>query len=254
MMNLPQDDLDDELEITLRPPSAVAARAIVVAAVCRRAHLELAPTEQGSDDPEGDRFDLAAWLSEQGLDPALTRNEARLVKTRLGKVSRDEAVAAGWQVEGLIVLAWAMRLIEEAPAYDEAVDPSMVLSRVPAPWDATQAFRTASLLRPELEIARERERAELWHWRGGTDTLVTGATADDVKQLRRAVREVAEEGHAAGLLAAPARNDFPVQGRPYGSLDTEARETLASVAAERLRALNWLCGFGRDWDHVPLDV
>ena len=254
MTNRPEDDLDDELDINLRPPTAVAARAVIVAAICRRAYLELAPTDQASDDPEGDRFDLAAWISEQGLEPALTHSERRLLKARLGKVPADEVVSASWQIEGLAVLAWALRLLDEAPDYDQPVDPFTLLSRVPAPWDATQEFRTAGLLRTEPEIARERERAELWHWRGGVDALVASGDRAGASDLRHAIREVAEEGHGAGLLPAPAGHDFSVQRRAYRSLNPEVRETLASIAAERLRALNWLCGFGSDWDHVPLDL
>jgi hypothetical protein len=144
--------------------------------------------------------------------------------------------------------------VDETPGYDEPVDPAALLSRVPSPWDATQAFRTTGVLRSDSEIARERERAELWHWRGGIDTLTASADARETMQLRAAIREVAEEGHAAGLLPPPASHDFSVQGRPYRSLTPEQREILASVAAERLRALNWLSGFGSDWDHVPLDV
>ncbi len=28
----------------------------------------------------------------------------------------------------------------------------------------------------------------------------------------------------------------------------------AAIATERHHALNWLCGFGTDWDNVPTDV
>ena len=254
MTKPPVDDLDDELEINLRLPSVVAARAIVLATLCRRAYLDLASTEQRGDDPEGERFDLAAWISEQGLDPALTRREHRLLKTRLGKIPSDEVLSASWQVEGLAVLAWTLRLVDEAPGYDEPIDPSSLLVRLPAPWDATQALRTTGIIRGEPEIARERERAELWHWRGEIETLVAEADAREAKEVRLAIREVAEEAHAAGLLLPPAGNDFPVQGRPYRSRAAELRETLAGIAAERLRALNWICGLGLDWDHVPLDV
>ena len=76
----------------------------------------------------------------------------------------------------------------------------------------------------------------------------------EVRDLRRAIREVADEAYVAEYLPPPAGHDFPVQGRPYRSLDPEVRETLSSIAAERLRAFNWLCGFGPDWDNVPLDV
>ena len=246
-------DLDDDLEITLRPPALVVGRALVLAAVCRRAHLEIAPQDLGADDPEGERFDLAGWIVEEGLDPAMTANEHRLLKTRLGKVAREEVVAASWHVEGLAALAWTLGLLEAPPPYDAPVAPGDLLARLPAPWQSTRALRTGATLRPEAEIAFERERAEIWHWRAETASL-TAAEPAELKNLRAAIREVAEEAHAAGLLMAVAGHDFPVRGRPYREASVADREALALVTAERLRALNWLCGFGPDWEHVPLDV
>jgi hypothetical protein len=227
---------------------------VIVAAVCRRAHLELAPDDLGTDDPEGERFDLAAWIVEEGLDAALTPAEQRLLKTRVGKVDRDEVVAASWQVEGLAALAWALGLLESAPPLDTPVTFDDLFALLPAPWEATRAFRTGPTLRSESEIASERERAEIWQWRAEVAALLVDAGAADAKSLRSTIREVAEEAHAAGLLIAPSGHDFPVQGRPYRAEPPQVQEALANVAAERLRALNWLCGFGADWDSVPSEV
>ena len=247
-------DADDELDIMLRAPAVVASRAVVLSVVCRRAHLELAPGDLGPDDPEGERFDLAAWIAEEGLDPILTPAEQRLLKTRVGKLARAGVLAASWRIEGLAVLAWALTLLDDPPAYDSPVEPTALLALIPAPWASTRALRTTANLRPESEIADERERAELWHWRAETAATSPGPSRGDDRDLRSLVREVAEEAYAAGLLAPLAGHDFPISGRPYRELNPDARETLAIVAAERLRALNWLCGFGPIWDRVPLDV
>jgi hypothetical protein len=263
MMSTPQDrfttngsaiELNDELDIVLRPPAVAAARAIVVSAVCRRAHLELAPGDLGPDDPEGERFDLAAWVVEEGLDPTLTPAEQRLLKTRTGKLPADDVIAASWQIEGVAALAWAMGLLDEIPRYDEPVDPAALLSQLPSPWSSTRPLRSSAGLRPESAIARERERAELWQWRAENAGEGTGSDQREVRELRTLVREVAEEAHVAGLIDPPVGHDFPVRGRPYRDQSTDTLETLAIIAAERLRALNWLCGFGADWESVPLDV
>lgn len=245
---------DDELEITTRAPALVASRAIVVAAACRRTHLELAPLDLGSDDPEGERFDLAAWVVEEGLDPVLTPAEQRLFKTRVGRLPRAEVLAASWQAEGLAALAWAIGILDDPPPLDAPADPAGVLTLLPSPWASTRALRTTATLRPEADLARERERAELWHWRAEIAQAAAPTSPKDERDRRSLVREVAEEAHAAGFIASPAGHDFPVAGRPYRDLSPDALDTLTIIAAERLRALNWLCGFGPDWDNVPLDV
>ena len=246
-MTLPED----ELEITLRPPAIVAARAIVVATVCRRAHLELSTEIAASDDPEGKRFDLAAWLVDEGLDPVMTSSEERLLKARTGRVWREELVAASWQVEGLAAIAWCLALSDDV---DWPASPGPVMSLIPRPWESTRAFRTGATLREEQAVARERERAELWFWRAETEAESAIATSIEVREMRALVREVAEEAHAAGLLPPPVAHDFPVGRRAFHSLPAEERDEWRLVAMERLRALNWVCGFGDDWESVPLEV
>jgi hypothetical protein len=242
--------MDDHIEINLRPPAIVAARAIVVATICRRAHLELAQGDLGSDDPEGDRFDLAAWIVEEGLDPVLTASEQRVLKARLGRVDRAELVAASWQIESLAALAWALGLSDET---DWPANSGPLLERFPAPWDSTRTLRAGATLRSEEAIARERERAELWQWRAVTEDEIA-TTSAAIQETCALIREVAEEGHAVGLLRPPIGNDFPVGRRPFRSLPPDERDEWRVVATERLRALNWVCGFGADWENVPLDV
>jgi hypothetical protein len=48
--------------------------------------------------------------------------------------------------------------------------------------------------------------------------------------------------------------DFVIGDRSIASFDDLDLERFSSLAEERLRALNWLCGFGTSWDEVPLDI
>ena len=61
-------------------------------------------------------------------------------------------------------------------------------------------------------------------------------------------------GFEDGLLPAPLRGDFPAYGTVYRQLAAPQRAEAYSIAFERHRALNWLCGEGRTWDDVPLDT
>lgn len=250
------DDADDlEIEITLQPVPLAASRLVILGAVCRRAFLELDPeTAAATDDPEGERFDLASWLTEEGLDPFVTVQERHFLNRRLGRLAPEEAEAASWRIEAAAALGWALEFLDEPPPLDRPVDPAALLALLPSPWDKTRPFRTNAELLPEELIAFERERAELWHWRAGAEVDRVTLTGRDAADLKAAIREVAAEAAAAGFFPEPIGNDFPVAGRAYQLLDIDTRDTLAAVATERLRALNWLCGLSPDWDAVPSDA
>ncbi len=243
-------DDDDSLDITLRPAAEVAARLIALATVVRRAALELDP----SGDAEGERFDLAAWLREEHVTPLLTDEERRLVETRVGGVDRDVAEDASWRIESVAVLAWAAGLADELPSYELPSPPADILALIPEPWDKVQPFRAAIELRGEEEVAAAREQAELWQWRGQILTAEDGQSMAVTPEMRQIIREVAADSARAGLFERSISNDFPVAGRPYRNLTEDERALLTDLASERLRALNWVCGFGSSWDDAPTDI
>lgn len=244
------DPDDDELEIMLRPTAEVAARLVALATVVRRCALELDPT----GDAEGDRFDLAAWLREERVTPLLTADELRLVETRVGGLAREVAEDGSWRIESVSVLAWAAGLTDALPTYELPSPPAEILALIPEPWDKVQPFRTAIELRGEEEIAAAREQAELWQWRGQILTAEDGQSLAATPEMRQIIREVAADSARAGLFERSIGNDFPVAGRPYRQLTEDERALLTDLASERLRALNWLCGFGTSWDDVPTDI
>lgn len=241
---------DDSLEITLRPVAEVAARLIALATVVRRAALELDP----SGDAEGERFDIAAWLREEHVTPLLTNEERSLVETRVGGLDRDVAEDASWRIESVAVLAWAAGLTDELPSYELPSPPADVLALIPEPWDKVQPFRAEIELRSEEEVAAAREQAELWQWRGQILTAEDGQSLAATPEMRQVIREVAADSARAGLFERSISNDFPVAGRPYRNLAEDERALLTDLASERLRALNWLCGFGSSWDDAPTDI
>jgi hypothetical protein len=90
--------------------------------------------------------------------------------------------------------------------------------------------------------------------RAGIADLFAATPPSERAPLSTAIRDVAHDARNAGSISGLARDDFPVRGLPYRDLDPETLPDLAAIAAERLRALNWLCGFGPTWDEVPLDL
>ena len=257
-------DDDLELELRLRAPRVVGERMLVLAAVCRRGFLEQAPDEAAGnpdadddhdlEDAESERFDLVAWLREERLDGAATARERSLLHARIGRLSPEAIAAATWEAEALLALAWCTSQLAEQLRYDEPAPIHHLLDRLPAAWDATRPFLAKLALRPEAEIARERERAELWYWRAGVEAVYRQAAEDERRELRGLIREVAAEAANGGLLSLASGGDFGAAGTPVSRLAGPALDDLTAIAHARLKALNWVCGFGATWDDAPTDL
>ncbi|MFN8591432.1 MAG: DUF4272 domain-containing protein [Thermomicrobiales bacterium] len=175
------------------------------------------------------------------------------VSTPVGKIDTDRRAESAWQGEALAVLVWALGQGALAPP-GELPDLPAVLAAIPAPWERTASFVSSATLRSESEIAAAREQGELWHWRSTVESLRREATASERREYDDLIREVALESYAAEVLPRTQSGDFEVKREAVKSLSTAALAALIASSAERLRALNWICGFGNSWDSVPLDV
>jgi hypothetical protein len=173
-----------------------------------------------------------------------------LVREALARLPEGEAdpavVDAVWQAEGLGTLIWALGRLE-LPPYDLAFDHDRLLATA----------LDGATLRPAAEIEQARETARLWHWRARTSSLQAEGVVtlpDRWRSFDQLVAATAMRGHEHGLLPRPFRGDFPAFGTVYRDLQPEQRSEAESIAWERHRALNWLCGLGPSWDDVPTDT
>ncbi len=75
-------------------------------------------------------------------------------------------------------------------------------------------------------------------------------TRDDV--VKMAAHLAAEKGDIPAVIG----NDFPVFGRSYRDITSEEFAVVTSIAMERHKALNWLCGYAprNRWDETPTDT
>jgi hypothetical protein len=243
---------DGDLDIELRDPEEVAARCIVLAALIRRLSIESLASDRNTDGLSGEAFDLHAWLQTENLWDSLGVAEVAFLDRPVGHLNDDEMASVAWQAEGLGSLGWGLGLAELLRLGDLS-QVEAILRLVPSPWDATAPWIAKAALRPEPDIARERDRAELVEWRVSVETPRRLATGQERTEYDDAIADVTSEAAAAGF-AATESGDVLLAGSPIVSLHDESLEMLAALAEERLRALNWLCGFGDSWDRVPLDV
>ena len=242
----------EEIDVELRTPEEVRARVLILSSILRRLALENIPSDSEGDSL-ADAFDEREWLRDQELAGQLTAGESAFLDSRPGSIVPEVTREVSWQGEALIALAWAIT-ISDMPPIDETSDPRTILDLVPRPWDTIKAWVSDPGFVSESDAVRQRELAEIWHWRATTELLRRAAAPAARRDYEAAIAEVAAEARTAGYLPALQDVDFPVRGRSIKEVsDTEVDE-LVALTGQRLRALNWLCGFGRSWDDIPLDV
>lgn len=181
-------------------------------------------------------------LKTAGLWPDVEADEKKLLLSN--QISERQQIDASWLGESIASLLWALEMTPELPAYDQEIDPALTGRLRSAP--ITELIRQAKL-RQKREIEKQREVAELWHWRSRTrqlqeledsdDQCVTGPTIEQI------IEKAAVKGARSGRLPQPIARDFPALGKPYCELSSGEYDTLASIARERHKAFNWLCGF-----------
>jgi hypothetical protein len=139
-------------------------------------------------------------------------------------------------------LLWALQLLPEIPSYDQEASPELV-NALPAAFikDLVKQAR----LRPQEEIKKQRDIAELWPWRARTRRLqeegrLNGQVAGGYT-IEQIIERAAIKGAQDWDFPNPIGSDFPAMGKPYRDLSFEEFAILTSIAQERHKALNWLC-------------
>jgi hypothetical protein len=243
---------EDEIDVELRSPVEVRTRVLILAALLRRLALENPSIDDGSD-LSAEAFDEREWLRGQDLTGELTPREAALLDSQPGSVAPEAVSEVSWQSEALVTLGWAVGALA-LPPVGALADPRRIIEVVPHPWDETQDWLRDPAIVSELDAVREREVAEIWYWRLTIEALRRSASPAVSGGYEDAIQDVAAEALDAGLVPTQRAGDFTVRGKRLKDLSRNDVDELIAVTGQRLRALNWLCGFGKSWDDVPLDI
>jgi hypothetical protein len=249
---------DDSIEINLRPPDEVGRRLVILANVLARVGLESnAPIGGDPDDldaAEEERLDQIAWLKDEGIWGAVSPREADVLSAQVGAMSFEALAESSWQAERFAALAWAAHLLPELSDFPTQAQIGDALNRTPTAWNSAAEFIASIELRSDEETAAELERSDVWLWRAEIEETRRVARRDDLVEIAATIAEVVEEGVAAGLMERAPDGDFLVAGKPFHRLTEDERSVIAAIAAERLRALNWLRGAGDDWDNLSAEL
>lgn len=227
----------DQNEVVQR---ALALKAVVAFALSwpDREQLEkLTPSEQKEANEAAERF--LELVRQSGAYESLSPAERAFLAQRCPQISDPDVLQFTWRAEAYKVLLWALGLVEELGPYHRLAAPALVGLKA-------ADIRERARLRPDEEIVRARQVAELWHWRSRSREL----GLEDEEEL---VAVAARAAHRRGDLEAVVEDDFGVEGAPYCELSERDFQTVSSLTRERHQALNWLCQGGA-WDEVGTET
>jgi len=193
-------------------------------------------------------------LKASGLWPRVEEDEQKLLMSN--RVSKRQQINASWLGEATTCLLWALRMIPELPSYDEEIDPTLAL--LIRSKSIPELIRQARL-RPRREILKQRQIAELWHWRARTRRLQEQGRLDD-ESVAGTKLSRSSSGPQHGMRDSDGyqmRSQVTSRlWKPYRDLSSDEFAILSSIAQERHRALNWVCGespTGR-WEDTRTDT
>jgi hypothetical protein len=189
-------------------------------------------------------------LREYGLWDEMDEKERRFMEAGFLEVTEQELLDANWLAESAVCLFWALEYLPELLPYDKRANPELINQ------DASKKPR----LRRFEVIKKQRDLAELWHWRARTRQLQESGQMPGVIAGGLSIENVLQMASAKaaenGAFPAPIDNDFPAFNKSYRDLSAEEFSLANSIALERHRAFNWLCGHapGNRWTETPTDT
>lgn len=192
---------------------------------------------------------------------ALTDGERELSEATLITITEEQQIDASWWIEGAAMLAWALGMLEELPPFDTQVEHEL-LAKIPNPA-SLGTFRAQAKLRPVEELESARSAAELWNWRSRTRELQEGGFTmpEEMKKpglssLDDIIRVTTAHAMNEGTIRRAIDGDFAARGAAYRDLPEDAFSEVRSIAVERHRALNWLCGLAPEnaWEATPVET
>jgi Domain of unknown function (DUF4272) len=255
------------------PPDAAAVmkRAIVlkhlfVKALATPPSEYLTPLMESWSDDERKKFNTEAQsqyarqidrLREGGLWDEMGQNERDFMQAGPIEVSPQALIDANWLGESTVCLLWALGHVSELQPYDQPAKPELTNELPAKPF---QVLIENAVLRAGDKIRKQRDLAELWHWRARTRQLRESGRVPQVLSegltIERVIQMAATKAAEDGAFKTPIGNDFPAFNKPYRDLTRDEFSIATSIAVERHRALNWLCGYAprNRWADTPTDT
>lgn len=205
-------------------------RLVALVAVAARAL-----TEYDGRDLNQARDGITDWVRACGASTELEELEQAMLIRPPASMDGTELAHWSWQIEGAVVLAWTLDLIDELPAFDEAVDPTLLSAVLRFPdSDRTDAVLRSGRRRHQAIIDSEAERHSAIYWR-----LTQFAAHHEALDLETFTHDT-PSGPVRFDNVPLIGGDLAVGGRPVKYADPDTLDVVLGITSERLRALNWL--------------
>jgi hypothetical protein len=257
--------------ITTNPPEAatVITRAIVLKYLFVKAvtapPLALAKQQFKWSDEEANKFienqhsqnaQLVEELRQAGLWNEMEAEERSFIEAHTGELAGQVWIEKLWVIESIVCLLWSLGYVSDLLPYDRQADRQLMNK---FPRDPVDTLVRNAILRPRELLEAQRDVAELWHWRSRTRKLQESGykfALPGGMTIEKLIRTASAKAALDGVIPAQTGDDFPAFGKAYRDLTRAEYLKATSIAMERHRAFNWLCGLapGNRWAETPTDT
>jgi len=237
-------ETDDNFSSTPPDRNRVAARALVLAAVSCRGMIE-----KDAEKPGADKFreSVIGWLDTVGAANELEPAEYTLLSTPLGKLDPRAKINAGWQSEGMLVLAWAL-VCAESPALFQECDAIDIAHRMGFLDDRRKSVLDNPQLRDSAIIEQWGDTYLTLYWR--------------LRQFSSTPKPIDFVTYVSECTGGPLRldgleiidRDLAVDGVRIDKLEYPRFRQALSITQERHQAFNWLLGLEPVYSRVTTDT
>ena len=238
-----RSDSDDDENIESPTAARVARRMYVLLAIAGRGLLDM--NLAAGREPAYDINDLRAWLSSLDIAEEVEPREQRIIETPAQQLAQQDLIDSIWTLEGLAVIAWALGLLD-LPPYDRLVETDELLTALAfLDYSRSRDIITKAALRPVDDLERFNRQIFAYHWRM-VDYRVNRTTIDFAR--------VQFGPEPLDVSWALVNGDLALQGVEIVEAEPELFARMSSVAMERHKASNWLCGHARVYSETPIDT
>jgi hypothetical protein len=230
------------------PPSVVATRALAMAAVVCRGSIDHG---RGNNDAEALHAELVEWVATSQLGNQISMDELGMIKAELGTLSEQQIISTTWAVEGLALLAWALKRAE-FPAIGAKVNPFSVTDSVGLLSPDVQDLLDSASVQDSETLRACREFHYAVHSR--VRTMLRESSVSPDSSFAKWIDPGWITTLGLSTSAVISDDELLVRGKPISVLkESELREA-NWILAERHRASIWLCNPQISYGSVTADT